>query len=141
VSAFKNSRITGISHYPKSAVAVAGRPEGSVMTVTFELDGQQFIALNGGPHFKFSEAISLLVQCESQEELDTLWDKLLQDGGKVQQCGWLTDKYGLSWQISHVDLDKMIHDPDPARIDRMMQAMFQMKKLDVPALKRAYEQK
>jgi predicted 3-demethylubiquinone-9 3-methyltransferase (glyoxalase superfamily) len=139
VSAFKNSRIKSLSRYPAAAVAVTGKPEGSVMTVTFELDGQEFIALNGGPHFKFTEAVSLLVQCESEKELDELWDKLL-EGGEVQQCGWLKDKYGLSWQISHVDLEKIVNDPDPVKVGRMMQAMFQMKKLDVPALKRAYAQ-
>ncbi len=138
VALFKNSRIKGTTRYPKSAVAVAGRPEGSVMSVNYELDGQEFIAINGGPQFKFSEAISLLVQCESQEEIDALWDKLLQ-GGEAQACGWLKDKYGLSWQIAHVDVGKMVHDPDPAKVDRLMQAMFKMQKLDVKVLKQAYE--
>lgn len=137
VSLFKNSRIKGISRYPRSAEPVAGKPAGSVMTVSFELDGQDYIALNGGPQFKFSEAISLLVQCESQEELDRLWNALVKDGGQEQQCGWLKDKFGLSWQISHVDLEKLVYDADPARLDRMAHAMFSMKKLDVQRLQQA----
>lgn len=137
VSLFKNSRIKAISRYPKSAEGVAGKPAGSVMTVAFELDGQEYIALNGGPHFKFSEAISLLVQCESQAEIDRLWAKLLEGGGQEQACGWLKDKYGLSWQISHVSLEQLVYDPDPAKVDRMMQAMFKMKKLDVAQLQHA----
>ena len=137
VSLFKNSRIKSISRYPKSAEPVAGKPAGSVMTVAFELDGQDYVALNGGPQFKFNEAVSLLVQCESEEELDRLWNKLLADGGQEQPCGWLKDKFGLSWQISHVDLEKLVYDPDPAKVDRMMQAMFKMKKLDVRRLKEA----
>lgn len=141
VSLFKNSRIKAISRYPKSAEGVAGKPAGSVMTVAFELDGQEYIALNGGPHFKFSEAISLLVQCESQAEMDRLWDKLLEGGGEEQACGWLKDKYGVSWQISHVALEKLVYDPDPAKVDRMMQVMFKMKKLDVDRLQQAAESK
>jgi predicted 3-demethylubiquinone-9 3-methyltransferase (glyoxalase superfamily) len=137
VSLFKNSRIKAISRYPQAAVAVTGRPEGSVMTVSFELDGQELVALNGGPHFKFNEAVSLLVECESQQEMDTLWDKLLEGGGEAQACGWLKDKYGLSWQISHVELDKLVHDPDSAKVGRMLVAMFPMKKLDVRQLQQA----
>ena len=137
VSLFKNSRIKAISRYPKSAEAVAGKPAGSIMTVAFELDGQEYIALNGGPHFKFNEAVSLLVECESQAEIDRLWAKLLEGGGQEQACGWLKDKFGLSWQISHVSLEKLVYDPDPAKVDRMMQAMFKMKKLDVDQLQQA----
>jgi predicted 3-demethylubiquinone-9 3-methyltransferase (glyoxalase superfamily) len=137
VSLFKNSRIKAVSRYPKSAEPVAGKPAGSVMTVAFELDGQEYVALNGGPQFKFNEAISLLVQCESQEEIDRLWNKLLEDGGQEQACGWLKDKYGVSWQISHVSMEKLVYDPDPAKIDRMMQAMLEMKKLDVARLQQA----
>lgn len=137
VSLFKNSRIKAISRYPKSAESVAGKPAGSVMTVSFELDGQDYIALNGGPNFKFSEAISLLVQCESQEEMDRLWAGLLEGGGQEQQCGWLKDKYGVSWQISHVSLEKLVYDPDATKVDRMAQAMFPMKKLDVARLLQA----
>jgi predicted 3-demethylubiquinone-9 3-methyltransferase (glyoxalase superfamily) len=141
VSLFKNSRIKAVSRYPKSAEPVAGKTAGSVMTVAFELDGQEYIALNGGPQFPFSEAISLLVQCESQEEMDRLWDKLLEGGGQEQACGWLKDKYGLSWQISHVSLEKLVYDPDPAKVDRMAQAMFTMKKLDVQRLLAAAQSK
>jgi len=137
VSLFKNSRIKAISRYPKSAESVAGKPAGSVMTVAFELDGQEYIALNGGPHFKFNEAVSLLVQCESQEEMDRLWAKLLEGGGQEQACGWLKDKYGVSWQISHVSLEKLVYDPDPEKVDRMMQVMLKMKKLDVAQLQAA----
>ncbi len=137
VSLFKNSRIKAVSRYPKSAEAVAGKSAGSVMTVAFELDGQEYIALNGGPQFKFNEAASLLVQCESQEEIDRLWARLLEGGGQEQACGWLKDKYGLSWQISHVALEKLVYDADPAKVDRMMQAMFKMKKLDVAQLQQA----
>ena len=123
VSLFKNSRIKAISRYTKSVEAVAGKPAGSVMTVSFELDGQEYIALNGGPNFKFNEAISLLVQCESQEEMDRLWTKLTENGGQEQPCGWLKDKYGVSWQISHVALEKFIYDTDTAKVDRMMKDM------------------
>ncbi len=137
VSLFKNSRLKAISYYPKSAEAVSGRPAGSVLTVSFELDGQEYIALNGGPDFKFNEAISLLVKCESQEEMDRLYDGLIADGGKAQPCGWLKDKYGLSWQISHVALEKLVFDPDPAKVDRMMAAMFSMTRLDVARLQEA----
>lgn len=137
VSLFKNSRIKATSRYPKSAESVAGKPAGSVMTVAFELDGQEFIALNGGPHFQFNEAISLLVECESQAEMDRLWAQLLEGGGQEQACGWLKDKYGVSWQISHVALEKLVYEADPTRVDRMMQAMFKMKKLDVDQLQQA----
>jgi predicted 3-demethylubiquinone-9 3-methyltransferase (glyoxalase superfamily) len=136
VSLFKNSRIKATARYPKSAEEVSGRPAGSVMTVTFTLDGQEYIALNGGPHFKFSEAISLLVECESQEEIDRLWSKLVADGGQEQPCGWLKDKYGLSWQISHVDLEQLVHS-EPAAVDRMFAAMMKMTKLDVRKLQDA----
>ena len=137
VSLFKNSRIKGIARYPKSAEDVAGKAAGSVMAVSFELDGQEYLALNGGPQFKFTEAISLLVQCESQQEIDRLWAKLLEGGGQEQACGWLKDKYGLSWQISHPALDKIVFDTDATKVDRMMQAMFEMKKLDVARLQQA----
>jgi predicted 3-demethylubiquinone-9 3-methyltransferase (glyoxalase superfamily) len=137
VSLFKNSRIKGIARYPKSAEAVAGKPAGSIMTVEFELDGHQYIALNGGPQFKFTEAVSLLVECESQDELDRLYAGLLEGGGQEQACGWIKDKFGLSWQISHVALEKLVYDPDPAKVDRVMQAMLKMKKLDVARLQQA----
>ena len=110
-SIFRNSRITDITHYGESAAEVSGRPKGSVMTITFELEGQQFTALNGGPIFKFSPAISFLVSCETQQEVDSLWEKL-SGGGQVEQCGWLKDKFGVSWQIVPNILAKMIQDKD-----------------------------
>ena len=139
VSLFRNSRITSVARYGQAGSEASGQPRGSVMTVAFELDGRQFIALNGGPHFKLTEAISLVVNCESQEEVDALWEKL-SDGGQVQQCGWLKDKYGLSWQIVPTVLSKMMLDQDPVKSERVMKAMLQMKKLDIAQLQRAYDQ-
>src|SRR4051794_26808412 len=132
-SLFPNSRITDVSRYGDAG---PGAP-GSVMTVTFELAGQQFTALNGGPRFPFTEAISLSVDCASQEEVDELWDKLTADGGEESQCGWLKDRYGLSWQIVPRRLSELLTDPDPARANRAMQAMLGMRKLDVKALEDA----
>ena len=123
-SIFKNSKITS----------------GNPMTVTFELEGQKFIALNGGPQFKFTEAVSFFVDCKTQEEVDYYWEKLL-DGGKESQCGWLKDKYGMSWQIIPSILGKLIGDPDPAKSKRALNAMLQMKKIDIAKLKEAYDQK
>jgi predicted 3-demethylubiquinone-9 3-methyltransferase (glyoxalase superfamily) len=135
VSIFKNSRILDVSRYREG-----GRgPVGGVMTVTFELDGQKFMALNGGPIFKFTEAISLVVNCEDQAELDEMWAKL-SEGGQEVQCGWLKDKYGLSWQIVPKCLGDMITDADPAKSQRVMNALLQMVKLDLNTLKQAYEQ-
>jgi predicted 3-demethylubiquinone-9 3-methyltransferase (glyoxalase superfamily) len=139
VSIFKNSRITATTRYDEGAAAASGRPKGSVMTMAFELDGQKFTALNGGPHFKFTEAVSFVVNCETQEEVDKFWDKL-SAGGQESQCGWLKDKYGLSWQIVPTVLPQMLTDKDPARAKRVMNAMLQMKKIDIPTLQRAYEQ-
>jgi predicted 3-demethylubiquinone-9 3-methyltransferase (glyoxalase superfamily) len=133
-SIFKNSKITGVS---RSGEAGPG-PKGSVMTVNFQLEGQDFIALNGGPMFKFTESISLFVNCETQEEVDTLWNKLT-EGGQESQCGWLKDKYGLSWQIIPTTLMKLMSDPDKEKAGRVMQAMLQMKKIDIAKLKAAYE--
>lgn len=132
-SVFKNSRITDVSRY---AEGTPGQP-GSVMTVNFELDGQQFTALNGGPEFQFTEAISFYVHCKTQEEVDYLWDRLTADGGEPSQCGWLKDKYGVSWQIVPDRLFELINDPDPAKAQRAMQAMLQMQKIDIPTLERA----
>ena len=139
VSLFKNSKITDASRYDEAGAKVSGRPAGSVMTISFELDGQQFTALNGGPIFKFTEAVSFQVDCETQEEVDRLWNKLTADGGEEGQCGWLKDKFGLSWQIVPRALGEMLGDKDPAKAQRVMQAMLQMKKIDVPTLRRAYE--
>lgn len=139
VSIFPNSRITGVTHYGDAAAEASGRPKGMVMTVTFELDGQPFMALNGGPEFKFSPAISFMVDCKTQEELDAFWKKL-SAGGEEGVCGWLTDKYGLSWQIVPTLVGEMMLGKDPAKVDRMMKAVVQMRKLDITALKQACEQ-
>ena len=137
-SIFKNSKITGTSRYGKQGAAVSGRPAGSVMTVTFELDGQEFVALNGGPLFKFTEAVSFVVRCESQDEVDYYWEKLSEGGDpKARQCGWLKDKYGVSWQVVPRVLDELLTDPDPEKSERAMKAMLQMIKIDIEALKRA----
>lgn len=135
VSIFPQSRIVSMSRYGEAGPG----PKGQVMSATFELVGQRFMALNGGPHFKFTEAISFFVNCETQAELDALWTKLLQ-GGKAQQCGWLKDPFGLSWQIVPSMLGPMLQDKDPARSKRVMQAMLKMVKLDIKALKGAHEQ-
>jgi predicted 3-demethylubiquinone-9 3-methyltransferase (glyoxalase superfamily) len=137
VSIFKQSRIGGIARYDDEASRAAGRPKGSVMTVEFELDGQKFIALNGGPHFKFTEAISLFVNCANQEEVDYFWEKL-SAGGQEVECGWLKDRFGLSWQVVPAALLEMLQDKDPEKSKRTMAAMLKMKKLDVNALRKAY---
>jgi predicted 3-demethylubiquinone-9 3-methyltransferase (glyoxalase superfamily) len=139
-SLFKNSKIIDVTHYGPSASKASGRPAGSVMTVTFEINGQEFMALNGGPEFKFTEAISMVVRCKSQEEIDEFWNNLSK-GGTPSVCGWLKDKYGLSWQIVPESIDKMLSDKDPARSDRVMAAVVNMKKLDMQALEDAYEGK
>lgn len=135
VSIFKNSKILDITRYCEGGHG----PVGSVMTVTFQLDGQDFLALNGGPLFKFTEAISLIVNCEDQEELDHMWEKLC-EGGKEVECGWLKDKYGLSWQIIPRILGELVSASDPAKCQRVIAALHQMTKLDIDALKRAAEQ-
>lgn len=138
VSIFKNSKLGDISRYGEAGAQAAGRPKGSVMTVEFTLDGQEFVALNGGPYFKFTEAISLVVNCETQEEVDHFWTKL-SEGGEEVQCGWLKDKYGLSWQVTPIVLGEMMQDKDPEKAERAMKAMLKMKKLDIATLKQAYE--
>jgi predicted 3-demethylubiquinone-9 3-methyltransferase (glyoxalase superfamily) len=138
VSIFKDSRIDGIARYDEEGAKAAGRPRGSVMTVAFELNGQQFTALNGGPIFKFTEAISFVVNCENQQEVDHFWEKL-SAGGQEVQCGWLKDKFGVSWQVVPTVLPEMLQDKDPEKAKRVMAAMLQMKKLSIPELKRAYE--
>jgi predicted 3-demethylubiquinone-9 3-methyltransferase (glyoxalase superfamily) len=137
VSLFRNSRIGKISRYSDVGQNVHGRAAGSVMVVTFELDGREFSALNGGPHFKFTEAISLSVNCETQQEVDELWEKL-SAGGEKSQCGWLKDKYGLSWQIVPTALGEMMGDKDSKKAARVMKAMLQMQKLDIAKLEQAY---
>jgi predicted 3-demethylubiquinone-9 3-methyltransferase (glyoxalase superfamily) len=137
-SIFKNSKIIDIAYYGESAAEVSGRPKGTVMTVTFELEGQQrFMALNGGPVFKFSPAISFFVNCETQEEVDDLWEKL-SEGGEKEQCGWLKDKFGLSWQIVPNVLGEMLQDKDVKKSERVMEAMLRMKKIDIQGLRKAY---
>jgi predicted 3-demethylubiquinone-9 3-methyltransferase (glyoxalase superfamily) len=136
---FKNSKIVRIARYGEAGHEVHGRSAGTVMTVAFELDGQAFTALNGGPLFKFNEAISFQVNCETQEEVDYYWKKLSEGGDKkAQQCGWLKDKYGASWQVVPRVLIEMMSDPDVEKSGRAMKAMLQMKKLDIGELKRAY---
>ena len=136
---FKGSRILKTARYTEAGREVHGRPPGSVMTVSFELQGQPFTALNGGPIFKFTEAISFQVSCETQEEVDHYWNKLSAGGdAAAQQCGWLKDRYGVSWQVVPAVLPEMLMDPDPVKAGRVMEAMLPMKKLDIAALKRAY---
>jgi predicted 3-demethylubiquinone-9 3-methyltransferase (glyoxalase superfamily) len=137
-SIFKNSKIGKISRYGEAGREVHGKPAGSVMTVAFELDGQAFTALNGGPVFRFTEAISLQIDCQSQKEVDYYWDKLSQGGDdKAQQCGWLKDRYGLSWQVVPRALIELMSDPDPEKSGRVMEAMLRMKKIDIAGLERA----
>jgi predicted 3-demethylubiquinone-9 3-methyltransferase (glyoxalase superfamily) len=135
VSIFKNSKILNISRYGEAGPG----PKGGVMTVRFLLDGQEFIALNGGPHFKFTEAISFSVDCKTQAEVDEFWEKLAR-GGKEEPCGWLKDKYGLSWQINPTVLGQMLGDPNPQKSKRVMEAMLKMKKIDIAGLKKAYDE-
>ena len=136
---FKNSKIGKISRYTEAGREVHGRPPGSVMVVQFDLDGQPFTALNGGPAFKFNEAISLQIDCETQEEVDYYWDKLGAGGDPAaQQCGWVKDKFGLSWQVTPRVLTELISDPDPEKAGRVMEAMLPMKKIDIAEIKRAY---
>jgi predicted 3-demethylubiquinone-9 3-methyltransferase (glyoxalase superfamily) len=134
-SVFENSRIEAVTRYDDAGPG----PKGSVMTVAFELDGQKFVALNGGPAFKFTEAVSFVVNCENQQEVDEMWEKL-SSGGKEIECGWLKDKYGLAWQIVPTVFFEMIQDQDAERKERVMRAMFQMKKFDIAALEAAYHQ-
>lgn len=137
VSLFKNSKIETVSRYGDDGMEITGRPPGSVMTISFRLDGQEFVALNGGPHFKFTEAISLVVNCETQAEVNRFWEKLSK-GGKKSQCGWLKDKYGLSWQVVPRAAIELFQDKDPAKSKRVFAAMMQMTKLDLAVLKRAH---
>jgi predicted 3-demethylubiquinone-9 3-methyltransferase (glyoxalase superfamily) len=150
VSIFKNSKVGKITRYPKDppsheatarqgAAEKIGRPPGSVMTVEFTLDRVDFVALNGGPQFKLTEAISFSVNCETQDEIDYFWEKLSADGGSTGPCGWLKDKFGLSWQVNPVVLGDMLSDPDKAKAERVMNAMMEMDKIDIAALEKAYK--
>jgi predicted 3-demethylubiquinone-9 3-methyltransferase (glyoxalase superfamily) len=138
-SIFKDSKIGTISRYTPAVSETAGRPVGSVMTIEFQLAGQDFLALNGGPHFTFNESISLLVNCKDQAEIDTLWEKLLAGGGKTQACGWLKDKYGLSWQIVPQDFQEKMTTGDPKGVERMLAVLMKQVKIDIAELQRAYE--
>ena len=137
VSLIKNSKMGSITRYGEEGAAASGRPAGTVMTATFRLNGQEFMALNGGPQFTFSPAVSFVVNCETQQEIDKLWEKLSQ-GGQKEVCGWLKDKYGVSWQIVPAVLGKMLQSKNAEKTERVMKAMLQMTKIDIKALQRAY---
>ncbi len=139
VSLFKNSKMGSVSRYPEAAEEVSGQKAGTAMTVEFSLDGQDFLALNGGPMFKFTEAVSFMIHCEDQAEVDHFWNGLIADGGEESQCGWLKDKFGLSWQVVPKVLSKVLTNPDPEKANRAMQAMLKMKKLVIADLEKAAE--
>jgi predicted 3-demethylubiquinone-9 3-methyltransferase (glyoxalase superfamily) len=136
-SIFDNSKILGIARYGEAASAAAGRPAGTAMTVEFEIEGQKFLALNGGPHFKFTEAVSFIVNCKTQREVDELWEKLSK-GGQEGPCGWLKDRFGLSWQVVPTVVGEMLRDGDPRKTDHVMAAILTMKKLEIAELEEAY---
>ena len=138
ISVFPNSRILDISRYDAASAKASGRPEGSVLTVVFELNGQKFMGLNGGPIFKFSEAVSIMVECNDQEEIDYYWNTLTANGGQESACGWLKDKYGFSWQIVPKEWANIINNPDKEKAGRAMQAMLTMRRLDVATLEAAF---
>ncbi len=140
-SVFKNSKAGRILRYDEEAASKSGRPAGSVLTIEFEIEGQKFVALNGGPQFKFNESVSFVVNCETQEEVDYFWEKLTASGGEESQCGWLKDKFGLSWQVTPTVLIDMLHDNDSEKAERVMKAMLQMQKINIEKLKAAYRGK
>lgn len=136
---FKNSKIAAVSRYGEAGAKASGQARGAVMTVAFELEGQRFVALNGGPHFQFTGAVSFVVNCETQEEIDYYWDRLSVGGDdSAQQCGWLKDRYGLWWQIVPAALGEMLQSPDPDKTERVMAALLQMKKMNIEALNKAF---
>ncbi len=137
-SIFKHSKILAVARYDEVGAKAAGRPKGSIMTISFEIEGQEFTALNGGPVFAFSPATSFVVNCKTQKEIDRLWEKL-SEGGKKDRCGWLRDKYGVSWQIVPAILGKMLQQKDPKKFRRVMEAILKMDKIDIETLRRAYE--
>ncbi len=139
VSIFKNSKITNVARFDDAGAKASGQPSGSVMTIAFQLDGQEFVGLNGGPIYKFSEAVSFSVNCETQEEIDYYWEKL-SAGGEESMCGWLKDKFGLSWQVVPANLGQLLTNPDPKKSQRVMAAMLTMRKLNISVLKQAAEQ-
>jgi len=136
-SIFPNSRLGRIVHYPEAATEISGKPAGSVLTVDFELNGHRFVALNGGPEFKFNESVSLMIECDTQEEIDDLWAKLT-DGGEESACGWLKDRFGISWQVTPRRLNELMADPDPKKVNAVAQAFLPMRKLDIATIERAY---
>lgn len=139
-SIFKEAKILNIDNYGEASAEVSGQQKGSIMTIEFELNGQKFLALNGGPIFKFTPAISFIINCVDQKEVDYYWEKLTVGGDeKAQQCGWLQDKYGVSWQVVPTVLDKMLRDSDPKKAEKVMQAMLKMKKIDIKALEELYQ--
>jgi predicted 3-demethylubiquinone-9 3-methyltransferase (glyoxalase superfamily) len=138
-SIFKNSKVGRVLRYDENAAKASGRPLGSVLTIEFEIAGQKFTALNGGPEFKFNESISFVVHCDTQKDVDYFWEKLTADGGQESACGWLKDKFGVSWQITPTVLIDMLHDKNPEKAGRVMKAMLQMKKIDIKTLNKAYE--
>jgi len=138
VSVFKNSRVGKVLRYDEASAKAAGGEVGSVLTIEFEIDGQKFTGLNGGPEFKFNESISFVVNCDTQEEVDYFWEKLTAEGGQESQCGWLKDKFGVSWQITPAILIEMLHDKDEEKSARVMKAMLQMQKIDIEKLKEAH---
>lgn len=141
VSIFKNSKAGNVTRYGKEGYEIHKKKEGSVMTIDFEIEGQKFLALNGGPIFKFNEAISFQIYCDTQEEIDYYWDKLTEGGDKnAQVCGWLKDKFGVSWQVVPIAMIKMLQDKDSKKTERVMKAMLQMHKLDIDALTKAYQE-
>ncbi len=140
-SVFKNSKIGKTLRYDEASAKASGRQAGSVLTITFQLEGREFMALNGGPIFKFTEAISLVINCEDQKEVDYYWEKLTSGGGEESMCGWLKDKFGLSWQVTPKIMEKLLTDKDPAKAKRAMEAMLQMKKLDIQTLQKAFDGK
>ena len=137
-SVFKNSKVGRILRYDETSAKTAGRPAGSVLTIEFEIGGQKFTALNGGPQFKFNESVSFVVNCETQNEVDYFWEKLTAGGGQESECGWLKDKFGLSWQITPTVLIDMLNDKDPKKAGQVMKAMMQMQKIEINKLKAAY---
>ncbi len=138
-SLFKDSKIGRISHYDEASAKVSGMPAGSVLAVEFELQGQQFVGINGGPVFKFNEAVSFAIDCKDQEEVDYFWEKLTAGGGEESVCGWLKDKYGVSWQVTPTILNEMLADKDQVKAGRAMKAMLEMKKIDIAKLEEAFE--
>lgn len=140
VSIFKDAQVGRITHYSKEGFEFHGMPEGTIMTIDFQIEGQEFIALNGGDAFTFNEAVSFIINCESQEEVDYYWDKLTEGGDeKSQVCGWLKDKFGVSWQVVPIQLNEMLTDPDIEKVDRVTRTLLQMKKLELSELQKAYE--